>query len=334
MSDTRRSLVRRSAALLALTAATVVVLFAAYRGVHDTAAPLREETAPAILDVTAARNALREAGAVSREGPGSGGFRVQIAVANQSLARAAEAGVLGEPGLRTLETVTGLIVSFSGWLELADRLPDEAPLREAYLHYAEHMLTGSGSGSGILERLDTLQTGRPGPPEEGGVDGQADVLADQASFGWPLRAAWALALLGTAALVALLAETQVFLHRRFRRLLNPWLLAATLTLVLGVAALAVLAAQTHDAKAASRADLAGILAASEPAPGGAGSRDTDTDSVARTIRTTAEEVAADMRDTDWRAGLTGLVPILGLVLVAQVTLGVAPRIAEYRYRSR
>ena len=61
MSDTRRALVRRTAAMLALTAAAVGALFAAYGGVHGTAAPLREETAPAILDVTAAQNALHQA---------------------------------------------------------------------------------------------------------------------------------------------------------------------------------------------------------------------------------------------------------------------------------
>ncbi|MGK5529760.1 hypothetical protein [Streptomyces sp. URMC 129] len=325
MSGTRRSLVRRTGALVGLTVATVAALLAAYTGVHGGAGPLRDETAPAILDVTAAQNALRQAGAATRDAPG--GYRVQIAVANQSLARAAEAGVLGESGLSTLETVTGLIVSYGGWLEQADRLPEDSPLREAYLYYAERMLTGDGTGTGILERLETLQTGRPAP---GGGAGQADVLADQAAFGWSLRLAWGAALLCAAVLVAALLETQLFLLRRFRRRVNPALLAATLTVVLGVAALIVLTVQTQNAKAASRDDLTAILSAADDASGAGQAPEL----VSHTIRTTAEEVGSHMTNTDWRAGLTGAIPVLGLLLAAEVTLGIRPRLAEYRFRSR
>ncbi|MFF3754178.1 hypothetical protein ACFYYH_27575 [Streptomyces sp. NPDC002018] len=317
MSATRRSLQRRGLLLLVLIVLAVLALFLAYDGVHGDTAGLRARTAPAILDVAAAQTALREADESARDARYSGpaetvgtgsGYRIHIAVASQSLARAAEGSVAGESGLRALQTVNGLVVAYSGLIEQADRSPAGSALRAGYLHYAERMLKRPDIG--ILARLDHLQSE------------QREVLSEQTSFDGSPRVGWAVAVALCAGLVVALAETQVFLRRRFRRRHNPWLLGATALLGLTLAALAVLTAQTQTAKELSHGRL--TRTASQYSAG----------SVAGPTTQVAELVGTDMRDTGWRAGLIGWVPLLGPLLVTLVVRGMQPRIAEYRYRAR
>ncbi|TDC25084.1 hypothetical protein E1265_07900 [Streptomyces sp. 8K308] len=327
MSDTRRGLLGRLALLLALTCVAVAALFTAYAGVHRDAGAVRHGTAPAILDITTAQDALRLANAAAREALESGqgtlvgagsGYRIQLAVANQSLAGAAEGDVAGDAGLRVLQTVSGLIVAYSGWIERAAAASQDPDLRGAYLHYADTMLNREDSG--ILARLDRLQTE------------QRAELATQTVFGWPERLTWAAALLTSAALVDRLRETQRFLRRRFRRRHNPWLFGATLALLAACALLALGTVQTQCAKDESRGDLAETVDIWQSVAGGeAAGRQED---VARSIRGTAEEVETEMRDTGWRVGLTGWVPALAPALATLIVCGMAPRIAEYRFRVR
>ncbi|WP_046497524.1 hypothetical protein [Streptomyces odonnellii] len=316
MSVTRRSLQRRATVLLALITLAVLTLFLAYDGVHGDAAGLRSRTAPAILDVAAAQTALRKADESARAAPYSGpaetvgtgsGYRIQIAAASQSLARAAEGGVAGEAGLRTLQTVTGLVVAYTGLIEQADRSPAGSELRAGYLHYADSMLNRPDVG--ILARLQSLQTE------------QSEVLSAQTSLDWFTRTVWGVALLLCAALVAVLAETQLFLRRRFRRRHNVSLLSATVLLGLALAALAVFTVQTQTAKDLSHGQLTRAA------------RQYSTGAVSETTTEVAEEVAAELGDTGWRAGLIGWVPLLGPLLGALVVRGMQPRIAEYRYRT-
>ncbi|MGP3972174.1 hypothetical protein [Streptomyces sp. 6N223] len=197
MSTTRRWLVRRTVALLALTATTAATLLAAYGGVHRHVEPLRTQISPAILEVTAARKALFAAHGVATttlessnfELVGTGGtYRTQIAVANQSLSRAAEAGVAGESGLRQLQTVAGLIVAYSGWIEQADRSRNASALRDAYLFYAQDTLDG-------IENLLTREI----------QELQKEELARQASPTWLVWSALGLAALLVGLCVALAA---------------------------------------------------------------------------------------------------------------------------------
>ncbi|TDC74948.1 hypothetical protein [Streptomyces hainanensis] len=327
MTGTRRALSRRLILLLALTTAAVAALFFAYAGVHRGAGPVRDGTAPAILDVTTAQDALRQANDAARNALESGqsalvgaggGYRIHLAVANQSLAGAAEGDVTGDTGLRALQTVSGLIVAYSGWIERAATVPDDSPLLDAYLHYADTMLNRPVTG--ILARLDDLQAG------------QRTTLADQTTFGWPGRLSWAAALLLCAALAGALLETQRFLRHRFRRRHHPWLLGATAVTLAAGALLAAGTVQTQHAKDASRDQLAATVGTWRST---SGDEPTATPAdVAGAIRHTAQEVETEMRDTDWLAGLTGWVPALGPVLGALILRGLLPRLAEYRYRTR
>ncbi len=328
MSATRSGLLRRSVALAVLVVAVVGALFVAYTEVHGDAAPLREDTAPAILDVTAAQNALIEANKIVEDTTAQaqgelvdtgGSYRVQISVANQSLARAAEASVRGESGLRQLETVTGLIVYFAGWLEKADQEPVDTPLREAYEYYADQMLTKNDDG--ILDRLDELQ-------EE-----QNDVLARQAAFDWPSRLVWAAALLLGAALLVLLVETQFrFLRRRFRRRLNAGLLVATAMVLAVLGVLTVVTVQTQNAKAATRDQLDQELIDPWKPLSVAKEAFINPDDVSESVRRAAARVDAEMSGTDRWDGLAGPIPLLGLLIAAPGALGLWPRIDQYRFR--
>ncbi|WP_183091618.1 hypothetical protein [Streptomyces radicis] len=328
MSTTRRALVLRALALLILTVATMASLFTAYTGVHSQAAPVRERTAPAILDVTAAQNALLQSfDAVRDSGTGElvstgGGYRVQIAVANQSLARAAGAAVGGEPGLRALETVTGLIVSYSGFLEQADRHRTDAALRDGYLWYAEGTL--SRDLDGILDRLDSLQ------------DQQYDVLDGQVSFDRGAQLAWGATLLSAAALLLVLIETQVLLRRRFRRRYNLGLLGATATLLIALGGAVHVTAETQSAlDAAGHSLRENLVSPWVPVTGDADTqRRGPAEDVSDSVQNTAREVDDAMSGTDAWEGLAGLVPVLGLLLAGQMARGLWPRFDEYRFRAR
>lgn len=164
MSTTGRDLVRRLRLLLVLATATTLALFFAYRGVHDDTVPLSTASTPGIRAVDTAQSALRQANAVVREtgaeGDTSGEFLTQVSVAQQSLALAASENVTGLAGRHDVQTVTGLIAVYSGWVERRGREPEGSPLRAAFLHYAEKVLgleAEAGTEGDIMSRLDALR---------------------------------------------------------------------------------------------------------------------------------------------------------------------------------
>ncbi|WP_055587773.1 hypothetical protein [Peterkaempfera griseoplana] len=326
MSTTRRSLVRRRSVLLCLTAAAVLLQLAAYTAVHGDSRPLRDGTAPAILDVAAAESSLyladraaaeslRDSGTASLVGTGEE-YRTQISAAGENLARAAEGNVAGEPGLQTLHTVNGLVSTYTTWIESADQAQGDDRLRTAYLAYADSTLRRQDSG--ILARLDTLQTE------------QRRVLAREVSFGPLERLWWAATAAAFAALGWVLVTTQLHLRRRFRRRLNPWLLAAT-ALVLVPVPLAVFTAQVHGAMQRSARSLERVVA--DERPTGSAAAD-DSDLLGRRIRDTTQEVRTYLGGAAWRADLTVGIPLAGVLIGALVVAGMQPRIAEYRFGRR
>ena len=310
MTGTRAFLVRRLTALLVVTAAAVTVLFAAYYGVSRNSTAVSERSTPAILQVAAAIDALHTSNAKAEgsltgptadvEGLGED-YRDELSTANQSLAQAVKSTTGGKAARQSLLTIAGLVSSYSDIIEQAYVNRGNDDLRDAYLSYATAMLTRDHDG--ILARLGTVQ------------EGQRQVLRGQTSFGWLLACAWWVlvpALFGT--LAVLLWRTQRSLRRRFRRLVNPWLAAATMLLI-AVVPLGLLTVQTQDRLAAAgstlhRADI--------------GSNGGET----------ADEVAATLRGTHWRAGAVGWIPLGGAVLAALILIGLQPRIDEYRFQPR
>lgn len=307
---TRAFLVRRLTALLVVTAAAVTALFAAYYGVSRNSTAVSGRSTPAILQVAAAIDALHASNAgadrsltgptTDVEGLGED-YRNELSTANQSLAQAVKSTTGGKAARQSLLTIAGLVSSYSDIIEQAYVNRGNDDLRDAYLSYATAMLTRDRDG--ILARLATVQ------------DRQQGVLREQTSFGPLLKFAWWVlvpALFLT--LAVLLVLTQRYLRHRFRRLVNPWLAAAT-ALLIAVVPLAVFTGQTQDRLVAARHALHRTNIGSS---GGA----------------TAEEVAATMRSTHWRAGAAGWIPLGGAVLAALILIGLQPRIDEYRFQPR
>lgn len=307
MSTTGRELTRRLRLLLALGAATTLALFFAYRAVHDDTVPLSSSSTPAVLAVDTAQNALRTAHQVVRDsGPAgdmSGEFHTQISVAHQSLALAASENVIGVEGRHDLQTITGLIAVYSGWVERWGQ-EDRGALSTAYLHYAEQVL-GLQSASGtddIMSRLDALR------------GEQLDEAERQAEFPWQLWLGWSTVTVLYLALCLTLLRTQRFVRRHFRRPVQLRLLAATVVCALGVPVLGRLTLRAQRAMAGSVAEIR--------------TPKENPDEIPRV----ADRVQSALADAGFWASLSDWVLWGGAVVMALTVWGLWPRIAEYRLR--
>ncbi|MFD9073526.1 hypothetical protein [Streptomyces lasiicapitis] len=310
MSTTGRDLTRRLRLLLALGAATTFVLFLAYRGVHDDSVPLSSSSTPGILAIDTAQSAMRKAHEVVRdsgaEGDTSGEFHTQVSVAHQSLALAASENVTGLEGRQDLQTITGLIAVYSGWVERWGQEPDDSLLRAAYLFYAEQVLglqAEPGTDGNIMSRLDALR-GR-----------QFDEAGQQAAFPWQLWLGWSAVAVLSIALCAALLETQRYVRRRFRRPVQVRLLAATVVCAVGVPLLAWITLKAHGAMTDS---VAGIRVPKD-----------DPDDIPRV----AEQVEDELTHAGLWASLSDWILLGGAVVMALTAWGLWPRIAEYRFRA-
>ena len=290
--------------LLVLVVLTTLSLFHAYRGVHTDAVPLKSASAPGVLAVDTAKDALDQAQeGVERDIGTTSAFHTHVSVASQSLARAAGADVTGLTGRQTIQTVTGLIATYSGWIEDAEAQPSGSVLHTAYLTYADSMLgrhtKDPAADATIMGRLSALQ------------DEQLQVVRGQTDFGPLLWLEWSVALALALALLVLLAEAHRYFAARFRRQFNPALLATAVLLAAGVTLLIVFTALTHSGMADARTALSGSLA--------------DT-----AIPRTGAAVSRRLADTGFRAAAADWILVGGLLLGLLVVLGLQPRISEYR----
>jgi hypothetical protein len=353
--------------LTALVTAAIAVLVTsvwAFAAMHGTAAEVHTRSAPSIVGVVATRAALIEAdadavdsfssGEAQLAGPGER-YQNQIAVASQSLAQVAENNVAGDQASQTIQLVEGLLVAYTGLIEQADahyRQDVDRALGAADLWYASHLLHADTDG--ILAQLDTL------------LGEEKKALADQLSSGG-MNVLWVYAwAVPVAILLALLVVTQVFLRRRFRRVVNPPLAGATALLLVLVAGMAVSLGAGNDAREARRVlslassnwrarqdatdlqgqrNLAELVRQDCARAGGCGetidgfvaglrsaasSPVVDDRIVANQIKR-VDALAASAADTAWAQVL---ILVAALAVVALVPLGLYRRIEEYRYRAR
>lgn len=230
-TTTLPTLLRFGAALLVLTVVTGWLAWSAFTRAHDTAETARDRTVPAILEVSAARTALIQADraailsfhtdAAQFGGPGEE-YRNQIAVATQNLTRAAEDNVTGDDGSQALRLVQGQLASYLRSIEQAAaiyRQNENATLWVTDLWNASQLLHGEVHGEdGVLAELDALQMA------------QREKLNEELDSGDMFRSglSW---LIPAILLLGLLGVTQRYLTGRFRRVVNPGLLAAALFLL-------------------------------------------------------------------------------------------------------
>ncbi|MGH4014794.1 MAG: hypothetical protein ACRDSL_12895 [Pseudonocardiaceae bacterium] len=235
-TTTLRTLLRNGAALLVLTVVTGGFAWWAFDRAHDTAQTAQNRTVPAIMEVSAARSALIQAdhaailsfhtGAARFGGPGEE-YRNQLAIATQNLTRAAEDNVTGNEGSQRLRFVQGQLASYLSLVEQAAaiyRQNENAALWMTDLWNASRLLHDPEAG--VLAELHALQ------------GAQRERLTEELDSGdmvWS-GLSW---LLPAILLFGLLGVTQVYLTRRFRRVMNPGLLVAALCLLglVGVTAL-------------------------------------------------------------------------------------------------
>lgn len=350
---------------LGLVAGSVLVLgtaLATFLGVRASIAEVRERTAPAVLEVSLAKEAIVAAhGAavtafeheqVRLTGP-SEQYEDEIALAGQQLAQVAEHNAAGEPGSRSLRLIEGLLPAYNGFIGQADahfRQDGGGPLAASNLQSASDLLTAPENG--ILARLDALEAA-----QRAALDRQlgADWLGPAITLLWALPL---VALLGT------LAWTQRFLARRFRRTVNTALLAATAACLLlgaGTALLLGIQSDARDSGAALERTVAARSAATAAAAGGAqwtlakvlvaqcgpggaaGCGDTVAAFAAQAPPPAARAAAPGVVDEaallgpgltepGWNGVLGYGIPVLAAGIGVLAVGGLQPRLDEYRFR--
>ncbi|WP_328617322.1 hypothetical protein OHS18_13915 [Amycolatopsis sp. NBC_00355] len=351
---------------LGLVAGSVLVLATALVTLLQARASItevRERTAPAVLEVSLAKEALVAAhgaavaafehGQARLTGP-SEQYEDQIARASQQLAQVAEHNAAGEPGSQTLRLIEGLLPAYNSFIGQADahfRQDAGGPLAASNLQSASDLLTAGENG--ILARLDTL------------------AAAERAALDEQLATAWldpAITLLWAMPLLALLGGlwwTQRFLARTFRRAVNPALLAATAVLVLLGAATAFLLGvqsaardsgtaleRTVDTVSATTAagagqaqrTLAQVLVAQCGGAGPTACGDTVTAfaAAAPAAQTVPAAASAGVGEAvllgpgltapGWTGVLGWGIPVLAVGAGLLVVAGLQPRLDEYRFR--
>ncbi|GHI02580.1 hypothetical protein [Streptomyces cellostaticus] len=301
-STTALDLAVRRRLLLALSALLTLSLFLSYDGVHGDANPLRTSSAPAVLAIDTALYALDEAQADATATPPSlSEFQKQISVAAQSLSRAAAGDVGGPAGRQAVQTVSGLITGYTGMVQKAQAEPAGSVLREAYLSYATSLLKAGDAG--IEARLRELQRE------------QLAAVGRQTSFGPLLWLGWSVAALLVLALGAALAETQLFLRRRFRRRYNRQLIATGALSAAGFGALLMFTVWTHQGMADTRT----LLDGASPGPD---------------IPDAGRHTASYLAHTGFRAAASVWIVIGGVLLMVLTEAGLRPHINDYRFRPR
>ncbi|EWC58091.1 integral membrane protein [Actinokineospora spheciospongiae] len=211
MSTTRRALWALLVSLV-LTATTACgSAWWLYDRLSSTTETVRDRTGPAVQDLAAARSALAEAhqealtafasGQAGLVGPGER-YQDRIAAVSQSLTRVASATATGD----RLQVAEGLLVAYIGAVEQAD---------------ANHRVAGEPTRAVVADLVYAARLAAQVLDELGGVlDEQRldDSAGVRVGLWW-----W----LGTVPLLLALVGTQVWLGTRFRRTLDPGLLAAT-----------------------------------------------------------------------------------------------------------
>lgn len=357
-TTTRRNLLRVGVTMVLLTVLTACFAWVAFDRVQHTADTVRADIAPALIEVSAARDALVKAewsavasfgtGAAQLSGPGDK-YRAQIAIASQNLTQAA-AHHIGDDNPQTFELVNTRLAAYSSSIEQA-----AASYRQnkTTALWVSDLWTASRLLDGVLTQLDSLRDTQVEKLKN--LDSGQDTLLSALSW-----------LLPAIALLMLLGVAQVYLRRRFRRTVNVGLALATLC-VLGMLALPALAfhtgARIHATRdtvdrqqkgtwnqiseletqrqqrlaylirtqcniEAGECDRTVQQAVHEASP--TGQRDATQDKLINGSSEIDNKATAASRN----GGYGVLIPIAAVLVIGLIIFGIYVRFDEYRYRSR
>lgn len=226
-SRTRRLLELHLAVLLVTAVASMTVLLVSYREVQNSAGEMRTRGAPAVQGVAATQLALLRAHQEAQDSVKNGidnvigagaRYENQLSAADQGLSRLSDVQIDGERGRGVLETVNGLLTSYSSSMTPgAVKYVDDKAMQQEKFAEAERIL--SRKGTGVVPRLDVLQTH------------QMQRVDRVSSLGVLQRTGWAAAELGLLVLVLTGLSALWVLRRRCGRSHDPWLLLSLLAAV-------------------------------------------------------------------------------------------------------
>lgn len=253
-SRTRRLLELHLAVMVLAALVSMTALLVSYREVQNAAGEMRTHAAPAVQGVAATQLALLRAHQEAQASVDSGIDKVvgagaryesQLSAASQGLSRLSDVQIDGERGRGVLETVNGVLTSYSGSITQGTvKYVDDDGMQRQKMKDAERLL--SRPGTGVVPRLDVLQ------------EHQMHRTVRISSMGTLQRTGWAVAELGLLVLALTTLSALWVLRRRCGRSLDPWLLPALLvTLALAVVPLWVTVV-TQERLDHARGELAGI----------------------------------------------------------------------------
>ncbi|MER6119870.1 hypothetical protein [Streptomyces sp. NPDC001743] len=226
-SRTRRLLERHLAVMVVAALVSMTAVLVSYREVQNAAGEMRTRGAPAVQGVAATQLALLRAHEEAENSVrqdidtvvGAGArYENQLAAAGQGLSRLSDVQIDGERGRGVLDTVNGVLTSYSTSI---------TPGAVKYVHddlmqqekFTEARTLLDRPGTGVVPRLDVLQ------------EHQMRRVERVSSLGTLQRTGWAVAELGLLVLALSCLSALWVLRTRCGRSHDPWLLAALLVTV-------------------------------------------------------------------------------------------------------
>jgi hypothetical protein len=342
------------AALLAATAFLGITAIVVLLGMHSNALSVRQTAAPAYLDVIEAKAVLIDAdravwqsvrsGEAQFSGPGQV-YEGDITLADQELQQVAALEAPASSGGKQLQTVSSQLVTFQGLVEQADAAnradtalgQANSALGDAYLGYAGQSLIGD------YDPTTKEYSGGLIPPTNSLAELNQHALGGQLTSPWADPALMAAIVTAGVVVLGLLVALQLFLRRRFRRLISPPLVLAAVVVCGLLAWMFAVILPADDALARARTTAlprvveiwqqqtqivffeAGALqhSSSENAP--------DTVSVdLGAVQSARATFNADLDSAQRTDGLLIGISVAAVVAAGLVFLAVKPRLDEYR----
>ncbi|MFD7497123.1 hypothetical protein ACFV8T_32940 [Streptomyces sp. NPDC059832] len=317
-SRTRRLLERHLAAMLVAALVSMSALLVSYREVQISAGEMRAHGAPAVQGVAATQLALlrahKEAEGSVKNGiadvVGAGArYENQLAAADQGLSRLSDVQIDGDRGRGVLETVNGVLTSYSSSITpgAVKYVSDDLMQKEKFAE-AEMLLTREGTG--VVPRLDVLQ---------GHQMARIDTFSSMSPSQW---SGWAVAELGLLAMVLITLSALWVLRTRCGHSLDACLLVSLLAIVFLATGPLIATSHTQDLLGVARDGLIQIEQRAHDHSDLAGSQQAVTD--------TSTRVRDGLAAQGWQSGIYYGALAAGALIVLLPAIGIGRHLnADY-----